>query len=108
MTDRLTLTAPPVIYLQVSDDKDDRNIEFPADAFTYEVTWCRDSVLEAEVKYVRADLAAATSMAVATPSIGKWMDAERGEIDVNPQMAPADMWRVLTWALSEMDTLRKR
>lgn len=56
MTNRLTLTAPPVIYLQVSDDKTDLDEEFPA-GFDWigGVTWCQDSATNAEVKYVRAD-----------------------------------------------------
>ena len=52
--DRLTLTAPKRIWLQISDDKDHRLLPFPA---THEdITWCEDSALECEVEYVRADL----------------------------------------------------
>lgn len=46
-------TAPGRIYLQVSDDEFHADQEFPCG---YDVTWCSDSVLALEVKYVRADL----------------------------------------------------
>ena len=47
-------TAPREIWLQISDDKDDYAEEFPVNS---EVTWCQDSVMDCQVKYVRADLA---------------------------------------------------
>jgi hypothetical protein len=47
-------TAPREIWLQVSDE-DDHAEPFPADHEG--ITWCQDSVLSCEVKYVRADLA---------------------------------------------------
>jgi hypothetical protein len=50
-------TAPERIWLQIGDDRDCMDEPFPGD----EVTWCADSVLGAEVEYVRADLAAAQS-----------------------------------------------
>ena len=34
--------------------------------------------------------------------LGVWMDAERGPIDIRPDMDPRDMWAVLQWALSEV------
>lgn len=55
-TPKVQLTAPPRIWLQVSDDKADRDAPFPASALGYEITWCQDPVLECEVSYVRRDL----------------------------------------------------
>ncbi|MBP6564348.1 MAG: Lar family restriction alleviation protein [Burkholderiales bacterium] len=46
-------TAPKRIWLQVSDDRADMDEPFPGDG----ATWCADSVVDAEVEYVRADLA---------------------------------------------------
>lgn len=56
MYDTLTTTAPERIWLQVSDDKYDSESEFPANHGG--ITWCQDPVVEAEVEYVRADIAA--------------------------------------------------
>ena len=52
---RVTLTAPERIRLQVSDDAADRREPFPPlpDA---EITWCPAPVLSCEVAYIRADL----------------------------------------------------
>lgn len=47
-------TAPREIWLQVSDEAEHSAEPFPDDA---EVSWCADSVLACEVRYVRADLA---------------------------------------------------
>lgn len=47
-------TAPKTIYLQISDDEAHLDEPFP---YGEEVTWCADSVVGAEVKYIRADLA---------------------------------------------------
>ena len=57
MTNKLTLSAPKYIWLQISDDADDLGQPMPAADET--ITWCADSVLAAEVGYVRADLNAA-------------------------------------------------
>ena len=51
----LQSTAPREIWLQVSDEHQDNAEPFPKDAEG--VTWCQDSVLACEVRYVRADLA---------------------------------------------------
>lgn len=56
MTTKLQTTGPARIWLQVSDDTADRDQPFPHDRLNYEITWCEDSVLAAEVEYVRADL----------------------------------------------------
>ena len=50
----LQSTAPREIWLQVSDEHQDNAEPFPKDAEG--VTWCQDSVLACEVRYVRADL----------------------------------------------------
>lgn len=46
-------TAPERIYLQVADDEYYADNPFPR---TSDVSWCSDSVLALEVKYVRADI----------------------------------------------------
>ena len=52
----VTLTAPEKIWLQVSDEKSDRNLTFyPCE----DVSWATRPVLACEVEYVRADLARA-------------------------------------------------
>lgn len=56
---RVTLTAPKKIWLQISDEKSDRKEPFTSSCA--EITWCEDSVLACEVKYVRADLVRAKS-----------------------------------------------
>ena len=50
---KLDATAPERIWLQVSDDEEDRDEPFPRDG---EVSWCEDSVVATEVEYIRADL----------------------------------------------------
>ncbi len=52
---KLQETGPEVIYLQVSDEKSDNDQEWPEGAEDF-VTWAQESVLSAEVKYIRADL----------------------------------------------------
>ena len=52
---QLVRTAPEVIYLQVSDDANHVSETFPD--YHEEITWSQNSVLDCEVKYVRADLA---------------------------------------------------
>lgn len=47
----LQSTAPREIWLQVSDEHQDNAEPFPKDAEG--VTWCQDSVLACEVRYVR-------------------------------------------------------
>lgn len=51
---KVVLTAPERIWLQVSDQEYDKDVDFPIDS---EVTWCQDSVLDCEVAYIRDDLA---------------------------------------------------
>jgi len=51
----LVRTAPDAIYLQVSDEAWHSEKEFPRDHDG--ISWCEDSVLACEVKYIRADLA---------------------------------------------------
>ncbi len=53
----LVQTAPERIYLQVGDDPDGYNMEWPEEAASNgDVTWCDRSVMKVEVPYVRADL----------------------------------------------------
>lgn len=53
---RMVSTAPEKIFLQVGDgDYSDEPFPNPVGE---EVTWCSDSIVESEVAYVRADLAA--------------------------------------------------
>lgn len=61
-------TAPETIWLQISDDEDNLNEPFPANE---EVTWCADSVLSAQVKYVRADLCRCPPAAAPQPDCAK-------------------------------------
>ncbi len=61
---KLEETAPEEIYLQVSDDTDHYDEPWvPRNDDS--VTWCVDSVIACEVKYVRADLYAAREARVA-------------------------------------------
>ena len=60
---RVTLTAPKRIWLQVSEDKNDRKESFPPIP-DGDITWAAERVLSCEVEYVRADLARATKRAV--------------------------------------------
>ena len=53
---RVTLTAPKRIWLQVSEDKNDRREPFPPFP-DGDITWSAEPVLSCEVAYVRADLA---------------------------------------------------
>ena len=55
LPNKLTRTAPRRIWLQCSDESDGVRNSF-GDYDAGEVTWCADSVLAAEVEYVRADL----------------------------------------------------
>jgi hypothetical protein len=50
-------TAPKRIWLQIADDAYSATEAFPDDALD-QITWCADSVVDTEVKYVRADLVA--------------------------------------------------
>ena len=52
---RAVKTASERIWLQVSDDAEHYNADFPASADDA-VTWCQDSVLACEIEYMRADL----------------------------------------------------
>jgi hypothetical protein len=49
----LDRTAPARIYLQISDESDDRDEPFPHNG---EVSWCADSCVSTEVEYIRFDL----------------------------------------------------
>ena len=53
-------TAPREIWLQISDDAWDSAEPFPDGEVG--ITWCQDSVVACEVRYVRADLAAQTDL----------------------------------------------
>lgn len=57
MTNEVTKTAPEEIYLQVSPDA--HNCEDPFPVCHEEITWCFESFLACEVRYVRADIAKA-------------------------------------------------
>ena len=59
MSDKLNSTAPVAIFLQVSSEPGDCYSPFPSD--TSEVSWCADRQGGAEVRYIRADLAAAAA-----------------------------------------------
>ena len=48
-------TAPEEIWLQVSDTEHESALPFPSNHS--DITWCSDSVMSSEVRYVRADLA---------------------------------------------------
>ncbi len=52
---RVVETAPERIWLQISDDAHNADEDFPEPA-SDQITWCQDSVMEVEVKYIRADL----------------------------------------------------
>ena len=53
----LVRTAPERIYLQVGDDPDGYDMEWPAEsAINGDVTWCSCPATSVEVPYVRADL----------------------------------------------------
>ncbi|MCO7494751.1 Lar family restriction alleviation protein [Stenotrophomonas maltophilia] len=53
---RMVSTAPEKIFLQIGDgDYSDEPFPHPVGE---EITWCSDSIVESEVAYVRADLAA--------------------------------------------------
>ncbi len=47
-------TWPETIYLQVSDDGE--SVPSFSECSLEDVTWCSDSVVTTEVKYIRADL----------------------------------------------------
>lgn len=66
-------TAPERIFLQVSDQEWDADKPFPVDCDG--VSWWKESVLDVEVQYVRADLFAAS------------------EADRQRLQADADRWR---------------
>lgn len=79
-------TAPDRIWLQVGDESEYRDEPFPPDWHTAEITWCADSVVAAEVPYIRADLACASPAAPVVPAsdearrqtdiaIGSWLSA---------------------------------
>lgn len=58
-------TAPERIWLQIADDSYYADEPFPEPA-SDQITWCSESVMEVEVKYVRADLVSELSEAVAS------------------------------------------
>jgi hypothetical protein len=79
---RLTLaqaTAPREIWLQISDEQDDNGEPFPDN--TEGITWCQDSVLACEVKYVRADIAIESAIQP------QWRD-----IEADPPKDGTDVW----------------
>ena len=61
-------TAPARIYLQVSDEEHDRDEPFPEPSM--DMTWCADSVLACEVKYIRSDLVVAPLLAAQPATSG--------------------------------------
>ena len=48
-----TKTAPKEIWLQIGDDSDHHNKVFPTQHDA--ITWCQDSAMGCEVKYIRSD-----------------------------------------------------
>ena len=91
---RVVSTAPKRIYLQVSDDEDHLAEDFP-DAWD-EVTWCQESVMQCEVAYVRADLAAPPP-AVAQEERQDWADwIEAAKLDLSEvlHLAPGYDWNL--------------
>ena len=62
-------SAPARIWLQIADDDYYADQPFPEPA-SDQITWCADSVMDVEVKYVRADLVAALIDAAADVSNG--------------------------------------
>ena len=52
---KLPACSPRSIYLQVFGDSDDTETPIPAESWG-EVTWCKDRVFAADVRYVRWDL----------------------------------------------------
>jgi hypothetical protein len=63
-TRKVVETAPERIWLQIADDAYYADEPFPEPA-SDQITWCSESVMEVEVKYVRADLVSALLEAVA-------------------------------------------
>lgn len=59
MSNKLNSTAPVAIFLKVSSEPGDCYSPFPSD--TRDVSWCADRQGGAEVRYIRADLAAAAA-----------------------------------------------
>lgn len=60
---RLIATAPERIYIQVSEEAEAMDEPFPPPC--EDITWCPDSVIAAEVPYVRADLIEAQASRIA-------------------------------------------
>lgn len=77
-------TAPREIWLQISDDAGDSAEEFPKGT---EITWCKDSVLACEVRYVRADLATPPAQPAPIDGFGGNLDSA---FDSGPAV-PVDM-----------------
>lgn len=78
---KLTETAPERIWLQISDDVTDLDCEFHTFASEADITWCADSVAEAEVAYVRADLLEAANSLV--ERLSERLDAQAGLLGHN-------------------------
>lgn len=83
LPNKLTRTAPERIWLQCSDDPHDVRSSF-ADCEAGEITWSRESVLAAEVEYVRADTVEDLAMLGPTLKVrGKPAMTELAETDEN-------------------------
>lgn len=76
---RMVSTAPEKIFLQIGDgDYSDEPFPHPAGE---EITWCSDSIVESEVAYVRADLAAPRAHSVDLSrfrSLARWVANSAG------------------------------
>jgi len=100
-TPEAVLTAPERIWLQIGDESDYLNEPFPHSAGE-EITWCQDSVVAAEVAYVRADLADNYKL--------KWEQSEACSTVINRQRAELVELREQLAAMKayEQDALRYR
>lgn len=76
---RMVSTAPEKIFLQIGDgDYSDEPFPHPVGE---EITWCSDSIVESEVAYVRADLAAPRAHTVDLSrfrSLARWVANSAG------------------------------
>lgn len=76
---RMVSTAPEKIFLQIGDgDYSDEPFPHPVGE---EITWCSDSIVESEVAYVRADLAAPRAHTVYLSrfrSLARWVANSAG------------------------------
>lgn len=90
-------TAPGQIWLQIGDDAELMNEPFPHDCGE-ELTWCQDSVLAAEVRYIRDDLVSPRSVAadVVTDAM---VDAGAEAYSREPDLRGAGFLRAIRAAL---------